>query len=264
VRSMFENARRFTSLGSVDRRWKSLCKVGGIALLLEGILYLVSQVTGFRLGMPANSQAYLNALSAHPMQAWVTYGLIGVADILLIPGMLALYLALKGINRNIMLVSALIIGVYVVLDLLTFIPNVLTLTSLTQTLATANSAQQATILAKEQQLLATIPWSQFLGWVVQSFGLLLAAIVMRKGIFGRFTANLGIIVTSLGIIGGFAFLFPGSALDILLTPALIAFGIFMLMAGSRLFRLGGKSGEYQVAPVSESALSRKWSHSTTA
>jgi uncharacterized protein YqgC (DUF456 family) len=63
---------------------------------------------------------------------------------------------------------------------------------------------------------------------------------MLKGVFRRGTAYLGIVATSAGIVGGFYVVLP--ALGVLLSPCLVAFGVFLVLAGLRLYRLAAPSG----------------------
>jgi hypothetical protein len=92
---------------AVDPSWKGVYRAGGISMLLAGILYLIGTAFGMILGTPpGNSAAYLQSLASHPVLAKITYGIFGLVDFLLVLGILALYLALKVVNKNAMLVAA--------------------------------------------------------------------------------------------------------------------------------------------------------------
>ena len=54
---------------------------------------------------------------------WAILGLSVLTDLLLVPVALALYLALKGVDRDAMLVATAFIGLFVVLDLAVTWPN---------------------------------------------------------------------------------------------------------------------------------------------
>lgn len=224
----------------VDPTWKGIYKAGGIALLLTGILYLFGSTFGYYLGTPpGNSDAYLQSLASHPLLAQFTYWTFGLADIFLIPGTLGLYLALKGINKNAMLIAAGLVGFFIVLDLGITELNSLTLVALTQNYAAATSdAQRVAYLAAEHWGLATMPIATFFSWVGPSSGFLIASIIMWNGPFGRNTARLGIITFCLGIVAGFYFLYPVPVLSLFLTPILIIYGAWLITTGRRLYRLG--------------------------
>ena len=229
----------------VDPTWKGIYKAGGVALFLTGLLYLTGSTFGYYLGTPpGNSEAYLQSLASKPMLAQVTYWTFALADILLIPGTLGLYLALKRINKNAMLIAAALAGFFIVLDLGITELNSLALVALTQNYASATSdAQRAVYLAAEHWGLATMPIATFFSWVGPSSGFLIASIIMWNGPFGRNTARLGIITFCLGIVAGFYFLYPMPILTLLLTPVLIIYGIWLIASGRRLYGLGRQSGE---------------------
>lgn len=228
----------------VDHSWNWIYQVGGLCVLLAGILYVVGAGLGWVLGVPpGNTTAFLQAVTSHPVLAMTTYGVFGLTDILLIIGMGALYLALKGLHKNAMLVAALLVIVFYIVDLATFIPNSMTLATLTQSYGSAVSdAQRTALLGAEHYILATIPLSQFAGYVLPSVGFLITAIVMFKGVFGKHTGRLGILANALGIVGGFYFLFPVMSLSLLLTPCLVLYGLWLIAAGRRLYMLGKTSG----------------------
>jgi hypothetical protein len=223
-----------------DPSWKGVYWAGGIGMLLAGIFYLIGTTLGYDLGTPpGNSEAYLQSLAAHPAVAQVTYSIFGLTDILLIPAVLGLYLALKGINKNAMLVAAGLVGFFILLDLGITEMNTLTLVTLTQNYAAATSdTLRAAYMAAENWGLATLPIATFFSYVGPCLEFLITSIVMWKGIFGKNTALLGIIANVLGIVGGFYFLYPTTALSILLTPILIIYGAWLIAAGRRLYKLG--------------------------
>lgn len=224
----------------VDPTWKGVYRVGGLGLAAGGVLYLIGTTLGFYFGgMPGNSQAFLQALAAHPVISQITYWMFALADIFFIPATLGLYLALKGINKNAMLIAAGLVSVFVILDLGITELNTLALVALTQSIATATSdAARAAYQAAANWGLATLPTATFFSWIGPSIGFLITSIVMRKGSFGGFTARLGMIVYSLAILASFYFLFPVPMLGIALTPILILYGVWLIAAGRRLYKLG--------------------------
>lgn len=105
--------------------------------------------------------------------------------------MLALYLALKHIAKNTMLLATGLMAVFVIVDVAITEANQLTLVTLTQHAATAVSAtQRAASMAAANYALATLPLATFYSWVVSSIGVLIISIVMLKGVFGKLTASL--------------------------------------------------------------------------
>jgi Domain of unknown function (DUF4386) len=223
----------------VDPSWKGVYRVGGICLLLTGLIYLTEVTLGIYSGIPgaADSVQYLQSLAAHPSLAQVSYGLYSLTDFLLVPAVLALYLALKRIGKNPMLLATGLMAVFVVVDVAITEANSLTIVTLTQHAATATSAtERAAYMAAANYALATLPLATFYSYVVSSVGVLIVSIVMLKGVFSKLTAYVGIIAGIVGIIAGFYVFVP--ALTVLTLLALLTFGLWCALAGPRLYRLG--------------------------
>ena len=131
-----------------DARWKTWCIIGAVTLAFEGIAYLLMIVPGITIGVaPGNNLQYLNALASHPTSANFAYYMTLLADLAFIPASYALYRALRHVNRNLMLVATAVIWIYVVVDLLTFVPAAISLIALSQ------QAQTTSVLAAEHSWL---------------------------------------------------------------------------------------------------------------
>jgi hypothetical protein len=220
-----------------DPTWKGIYKVGGISMLVFGLIYIIATILNFTLAVPpGDSLAFLNSLSSHATLARVIYGLYSLAAFLLLVAATALYLALKQINKNAMLVATGLLFLFIVLDLALTEFNSLTLITLTQHyMAATIEAQRLAYMAAMDYDLATIPIATFYSWVVGSLGFLIVSVVMLKGIFGKPLAYFGIIINIAGILGGFYIFIP--ILTVFLTPILIFWGIWLILVGFRLYKL---------------------------
>ncbi len=99
-----------------DGKW--LYRVGGISALVFGIAYIIIIVLYVPMGAaPADAEAHLAYVAANTTAWWAILGLNVFTDFLLVPIALAFYLALKGINKNAMLLATAGAGLLVVLDL---------------------------------------------------------------------------------------------------------------------------------------------------
>lgn len=222
-----------------DPTWKGLYRTGGVCLLVIGLIYIAGAVFPSALGFlpPSDSEAYLKNVAERPMSSQVNFGLFAVTDFLLVPGTLGLYLSLRHVAKNAMLVATGLLLLFVVLDLAMTELNSLTLVTLIRHHASAtDDVQRSAYLAAEHYALATLPLATFYSFVVSSIGLLIVSIVMLKGVFSKPTAYAGIVASVEGIIGGFYVVIP--TLAVLLVPCLLAFGVWSLLAGSQLWRLG--------------------------
>lgn len=214
-------------------------RVGGICMLVAGTAILVVAGLSIILGPPPGAgQEYLNALAGHPALANLNFGLFSLADVLLLLGALAVYLSLSPIAKNAMLVATTLFVLFVVLDLAITELNSLVLVALTGQYAVGD-AQRSAAVAAADYVLTTIPIGTFASYQVSSVGLLITSVVMLKGVYSKPTAYAGLVASVAGIVGGFYLLLP--ALAILLTPSLVAFGIWSILAGARLVRFGQKA-----------------------
>jgi hypothetical protein len=218
--------------------WTWLLRVGGIAAIIEGLVYIITTPAGPMMGAgPANSMTYLNALATHPQLANLTYGLIGFADLLMVPIALALYFALRQVSKSWMLLVTGMMLAYVAIDISTFVTTSTSLVSLTQSYASATNATQRTaILGAEYYGLSTIPLSQFLGWVFPNFAYLILVVALRVGHISKAAHIVGIFTVILGFTGGFGFLIPIPYLLNTQLAGLAVFGLFWLLIARILLR----------------------------
>jgi hypothetical protein len=212
-------------------------------MLIAGAAILMVAVLSVLLGPPpSGSEEYLKALAGHTLLARLNFGLFAMADFMLLLGTLALYLSLNRVAKNAMLLASGLLALFVVLDLAITELNSLTLVALTERYAAAASdAQRAAYVAAADYALATLPIGTFISYFVSSVGLLIVSVVMLKGIFSKATAYAGLVAAAAGIIAGFYLVLP--VLAALLTPSLLAFGLWAILAGARLCKLGRQPAE---------------------
>jgi hypothetical protein len=225
------------AFSKVDPTWKGVYRAGGVCLFLCGIIFLLVAVFSMIIGSaPSSGQEYLLALSSNVSVAKLNFGLYALSDVLFIPVALALYLSLKQVNKNAMLIAAGLMVMYSIFDLAVTELNSLDAVLLSQQYVhAATEAQQAAYLAAAYFALSTIPIATFFTYLVSSVGLVIASVVSLRGVFNKITALLGLTAGIEGTIGAFYVFFPGLAA--LLTPALVAYGLWGLFAGVRLFKL---------------------------
>src|SRR5271157_3486129 len=105
-------------VNTVDPDGEWLYRVGGISALVLGIAYIVIIPLYAHVGAPpSNGEAWLKYLAGKTTIWWIILGLSILTDLLFVPVALSLYLALKQINRNAMLVASAFVGLFVALDL---------------------------------------------------------------------------------------------------------------------------------------------------
>jgi len=224
---------------TVDTSWKGLYRWGGISALLVGVLFIIAIPLYFVMGpQPSGGEAILKYYSSQTTLAYSSWGTGILADVLFVPVVLALYLALKGVNKNAMLTATGFGGLFIALDLgVTTIASV-ALASLSQnyTAATTDVQRAAYVATANYALAITTVSAPVYSILILSIWLLITALVMLKGIFSRVTAYLGIVASIVGFVYSISLFVPALAMaDVI---AVVLYVIWLLLVGSRLYKLG--------------------------
>src|SRR6266545_4143347 len=135
---------------AVDPDGKWLYRVGGISALVLGVAYIVIFPLYAHVGAPpsGDGEAWLKYLDGKTTVWWAILGLSVLTDFLFVPVALSLYLALKRVNRNAMLIGTALVLLFVVLDLAVTWPNFASLIVLSGSYAaTTNDAERAAYVA---------------------------------------------------------------------------------------------------------------------
>ena len=228
-------------VNAVDPDGKWLYRVGGISALVLGIVYIITIPLYAHVGAPpSGGEARLKYLAGNTTVWWAILGLSVLTDFLFVPVALSLYLALKGVNRNAMLVATAFVGLFIVLDLAVTWPNYASLITLSGTYAAAtNDVQRAVVVATANYPSAVLE-SKLLGVyaiLVPAVGILMTSVVMLKGIFSKTTAYLGLVSGILGIVS-VAGPFLVSSLGAAVIMSSVVTTVWVLFVGYRLYRLG--------------------------
>jgi hypothetical protein len=228
-------------VNAVDPDGKWLYRVGGLSAILFGIAYLI--IIGLYVPMgarPSGAEAQLRYIAGNTTSWWAILGLSVLTDLLLVPVAFALYLALKGINRNMMLIATAGMGLFVLLDLTITWTNYAALIALSGSYAAAVNDAQRAVVVTAATYPSTVLESSLLfvyNTLTLSVGILMTGLVMLKGIFSKSTAYLGMVT---GIVGIVAVVgpFPVSALSVIIILASVLTTVWALFAGYGLYRLG--------------------------
>jgi hypothetical protein len=225
---------------AVDPNGKWIYRVGGIAAFILVVGYLITFPVYIWLGdaPPNGVEAQLVYFSEHGVGWWVILGLMVFTDLLMIPIFLALYQALKGINRNTMLLAIACKGLFIALDLaVTWTAYSTLIMAGANYAAVTDATQRAVFLAAAAYPSAILnsPMSGTYAILIPSTGVLLAGLVMLSGVFNKTTAYLALATGVTGMI------FMGSyVIDALYgfryINALLAM-IWYLFVGIRLYKL---------------------------
>ena len=223
-------------LNTIDPDGKWLYRVGGICALILGIAYIIT-IPLYALGgtPPSGGEAWLKYLAGKTAVWWAILGLSVLTDLLFVPVAFSLYLALKRVNRNVMLVATAFVGLFVVLDLAVTWPNYASLITLSSHyISAANDAQRIAYVAAANYASAVLAsrLEAVYSILVLSFGILMIGLVMLKGIFNKSTAYLGLLTGALGIVS------VASTLSVIIIITSVLTTVWVLFVGYRLYRLG--------------------------
>jgi len=218
--------------GGPDQRY--WYRVGSIAAIVLGIGYIIIFPLYARTGAPpSGGEAWFNYLPGKTALWWAILALSVFTDFLYVPLALALYLALKKINRNAMLLATAFIGLFVVLDLAVTWSHYASILVLYSKYSTATSdLQRAGYLAAANygSAVLTSPLEVVYAIVTLSFGILVTGVVMLRGVFDKITAFLALATGVLGIaaLTGLSLAIIGNALFAT---------VWLFFVGYRLYRL---------------------------
>jgi len=156
------------------------------------------------VGAPPNGgDAWFKYLPGKTIVWWAILSLSVFTDFLYVPVALALYLALKQVNRNVMLVATAFVGLFVVLDLAVTWSHYASILTLYRSYATSrDDVQRAGYIAAANYASAILTSRLEIVYaiVTLSTGILLTGFAMLKGTFNKATASLGLATGILGIV----------------------------------------------------------------
>ena len=170
-----------------DGRW--LYRTGGISALSLGIGYVVIIALYVRIGAPPSGvEARLAYLAGNTTSWWAILGLSVLTDFLFVPVALSLYVALKEVNRNVMLLATACVAMFVVLDLAITWTNYAALITLSGRYAKAASEfQRAAVIAAAGYPCVVLESSLLFVYntLVLAVGILMTGFVMLNGALSR-------------------------------------------------------------------------------
>ena len=208
--------------------------MGGGAALVLAVGYVIITVLYARVGVPPDSgDAWFKYLPGKTTAWWAILVISVFTDFLYIPVAFALYLALRELNRNLMLLATVFVGLFVVLDLaVTWSHYASVLLLYRNYVSIADDAHRASYIAAANYASAILrsPLEVVYAIVTLSLGILFIGFVMLGGTFSKITAYLALGTGVLGILSltSFSFAIIGNA--VLAT-------VWLFFVGSKLCRL---------------------------
>lgn len=240
---------------ATDRGQSKLLVLGGMSAIVLGMSYVIITALYVSAGaVPTGGEAWLRYLGGQTGVWWGILGLSVLTDFLFLPVLLALYVALRPVNRTPTIVGVGLLAAFVVLDLTVTWPNFAALLMLSTAFsATAEAAEQVTLVAAASYPSAVLASAIFSVYaiLVPSLGILIISWVMRRGLFERTTAWLGLLSGAFGIVAVTGpIVWP--ALGIVAVLASVLTTMWLLVVGRRLWRLAAEqttAGALDLGPL---------------
>jgi hypothetical protein len=229
-----------------------LCRVGGVAAIILGLLYLaVTALYAIAGAVPSGTgEVWLAYFDGKDAAWWGIAALSVVTDVLFLPLAAALYVALRRVNRNATLAGVTLLVLFVILDLAVTWPNYASLITLSGDLAAATTeAQRAAIMAAATYPASVLDSSLFgvYAILVPALGVLGIGLVMLGGSFSRSAAWVGVLTGILGILS-VAGPFAWDPLGALAIPTSVLTTVWVFIVGYKLIRIAGRDGSGRPSP----------------
>lgn len=219
---------------TVDQSWKRVYKSGGFSLFAGGailVIFLLS-VFIFRVGLPLTPQAVLE----NPMPPVTLYLLAALGELLLLPAALGLYLSLKDVNKNYMLIAAASWLVAVTMYLVSR-GQIISLLPISGRYAVATSeAMRAAYLVSADQVIEVANIYGNMALMLHQVGSIIMGLVMLKGVYGRRTGYFVTVVGTMTFIGTFGVVLR--PLSFLTLFGLMLTAVWQIVVGIKLYKLG--------------------------
>jgi hypothetical protein len=229
---------------AVDPAWKGLYRLGGISLIV-GPLILIPELFLLFTGPPQTSgtSARLTFLASNKLGFITFIGIFILRDTLFIIGILALYFALKGVNRTYMLIANVLMLIGTVSEIgvgATF--NYVQIALGDSYAAATTDAQKAAYVASADLAIGVVSSVVSLQGIFFVAAIIIISLVMLKGIFHKILAYVGIVLGIVSFVGGIAGGFGPPPFSIIGILALTSFSIlgfiWLPIVGYKLYKLG--------------------------
>jgi len=223
------------AMPAVDPTWKSLYTVGGAAALISAVFLPIQIIVFIAFPLPDSVIGWFMLFQHNRLVGLVDLDLLLVADnVLLVPILLALYVALKPTSQSIMALGT-TLG-FVGLALFIASNPAFAMLSLSDHYAAATTdAQRSVFLAAGQTMLASWQGTAFqVAYVLGSIaGLAVSVVMLWSNSFNKGTASAGILANAIGLglfvptIGVFIAVF-----------SVVFLWLWYILVARRLFQLG--------------------------
>jgi len=202
--------------------------IAGGAIL---VIFLLS-VFIFQVALPLTPQAVLE----NPVPPVALYFLAALGELLLLPGALGLYLSLKDVKKNHMLIAATFWFVAVSLYLVSRGQIISLLPISGRYAAASGETLRAAYLVSADRAIEVANIYGNMALMLHQVGSIIMGLVMLKGVYGRRTGYLVTVAGTMTFIGTFGIVLRPLSLFTLF--GLMLTGVWQIIVGAKLYKLG--------------------------
>ena len=215
-------------------------RIGGLSALSIGVAYLFIALLYVVGGAwPADSEALLAYLAAHSLLWWTVVALAVATDLLMIPVVWAIYLALRKVNKAATLAGCGLFLLVVAVDLTVLWPtcfSLLTLSSKYMSSVSDAERQLFVVAGRSAYESLSSPWILACESFCPSMGSLIIGLVTMKVAFRKVVGHLGVLTGVVGIFSLVGLLFI-EALSIAVFVAVVLITFWFFLVGVELLAL---------------------------
>ncbi len=218
----------------VDPSWSGVIKWGGLFLFVAGVFLVIFILSVFITQQPLPLPA--KDILEDPTLTSVLFVVAGFGEVLLMPGALALYFALKNVKRTPMLIAT-SLWLLCVPMFLAARGLILSLSQMSeQYINTTDAVLKAGYLASAVHALEIEKIYSIMALTLLCAASIIIGTVMRKGIFGKRFGTIVIVAGSLTLFSPFGVIMQ--APDILSFFGMVLTAYWQITAGLKLYKLG--------------------------
>ena len=219
---------------TVDQSWKRVYKSGGFSLFAGGVILVIFllSVFIFRVALPLTPQVVLE----NPRPPVTLYLLAALGELLLLPAALGLYLSLKEVNKNYMLVAAASWSLAVTMYLVSRGQIISLLPISGRYIAATSESMRAAYLVSADQVIEVANIYGNMALMLHQAGSIIMGLVMLKGVYGRRTGYFVTVVGTMTFIGTFGVVLR--PLSFLTLFGLMLTAVWQIVVGIKLYKLG--------------------------
>lgn len=211
---------------SMSHELKGIYKFGGISFIISGILFLVKYLLDLMAGPPPSTGAEILAWTAsNKLPLALTNEVLFFAAVFLIPGVIALYYSLSSSDRTKAVLGCGIIAMVIPVIFMVLIVHGRLMFPVYDIIVNTPAIAELVVAVYYGGLHAI---SELLG-----FATIVLSLAMRRGVYGRNIAYLGIATGVFDIIGAYPYLIG----PILIMVSQILFAAWFLAVGWKLYRM---------------------------